>query len=392
MILQRKHQALFAAFDVYPSAKGAATHIYHNAQTLFNTFQGGWLSVLGNEKLSPYQYEEEDNIEITRFIEEIPNFLHRTQIYGAYFSELLINQKELQLAHFRDVWNGLPILQHKKKAKLGFKTVYEVNAFLSIELPYRHPFIAPRTLKKVKEMESYCHQQADYIITPSEVIKQNLIHQGIQEEKITVITNGAEVPETLERPTDAPEQYIIYFGALQPWQGMDILLKSLHYLADFPDLKLVICSSTKPRYSKIYRKLSEKLDLEDRVIWKYQLPKKELYEWVHYALLSVAPLTESSRNLEQGCCPLKVLESMALTTPVVASDIPAVREIISSQEFGKLVRPGRPAELARGIRLLLDLPEASQEMAKLAKEHIISNFTWKQKKQELKDFYERIMG
>jgi glycosyltransferase involved in cell wall biosynthesis len=241
-------------------------------------------------------------------------------------------------------------------------------------------------------MEVFCWEKADYILTPSQTIKENLIRLGAEASKIKVIYNGAETPQTFEPLTERPKEYILYFGALQAWQGLETLLKAFTYLQDYEHLRLVICSSNRPKFSKYYLKLIEKLGLEDKIIWHYQLPKRELYQWIREAALTVAPLKECSRNLEQGCCPLKVLESMALATPVIASDLPAVREIIENKELGILARPDRPTELARQIRLLLEHPEQRKLMGQKAQAHILQNFTWEKKQQELTDFYTEILG
>ncbi|MDX2302858.1 MAG: glycosyltransferase family 4 protein [Microscillaceae bacterium] len=386
MFLENQHKALYAAFDVYPTAKGAATHIYHFAGTLFDYKKGGWLSVLGSPKLPDYQWEK--GVEITRFSEEIPNFLERTRAYGNYLFDLLADQKNLEICHFRDPWSGIPILAQKKEKK--FLTVFEVNGLPSIELPFRYPKIMATTLHKIKQLEQYCLQASDHILVPSQVIRNYLLLSGVPSAKIKVIGNGAEIPQNLPYRDDLPEQYLIYFGALQSWQGVDTLLRAMIHLADFSRLKLVICSSNRPRYSRPFQKLAEKLEIQHKIIWKHQLRKKELYTWIKQATLSVAPLKECSRNLQQGCSPLKVLESMALATPVIASDIPAIREIMPDNSLGSFVRADRPIELARSIRLLLDNPDYTQKLGEAAQEHIRQNHLWQQKKQELAQFYKEI--
>ncbi len=389
-MLHLQHPALFAAFDVYPSAKGASTHIYHNADTLFKTLGGGWLNVMGSEKLKPYQQEE--NIEITRFQEEIPNYLQRAKAYSDFIFEEIQKQNELKICHFRDVWSAIPILYHQKNSQKNYKTIFEINGLYSIELPYHYPMISKETLEKIRNLEKIAAQEADYILCPSEVIKENIRTKlNIPAEKITVITNGADVPKTFRRPRNLPPNYIIYFGALQGWQGVEVLLKAFAYLHDYPDLKLVICASSRARQSKYYRKMSERLGISEKIVWLHQLRKRPLYNWVHFAQFSVAPLTECTRNLEQGCCPLKVLESMALGTPVIASDIPAVREIIKNDELGFLVRADRPAELARMMRVLLEKPESIKNVGMNGLNYIQENFTWTQKRMELKLFYTKIL-
>ncbi|NJL34606.1 MAG: glycosyltransferase, partial [Chloroflexaceae bacterium] len=144
---------------------------------------------------------------------------------------------------------------------------------------------------------------------------------GVAPENITVIPNGADILPTPPRPIHAPPRYLIYFGALQPWQGVDVLLRAFALLADYTDLWLVMCISNPPRSARDYRKLADKLGISDRMLWLFELPQDELAPWRAHALLSVAPLTESVRNVEQGCCPLKILESMAAGVPLISGAI-----------------------------------------------------------------------
>jgi len=160
------HPSLYAAFDLYPSAKGSATHIYYMTQTLFNFFGGGMLVVLGNEKMP--QYQEEGSVEIFRFNEPIENYLKRAEAFSHRLSDLISEQSNLQLCHFRDLWGGLAILQKERT----YKTVFEVNALFSIELPYKYSDIHPSTLEKIKAIEQFCMEETDVIITPSQTIKK----------------------------------------------------------------------------------------------------------------------------------------------------------------------------------------------------------------------------
>lgn len=380
-LLQLHHRSLYAAFDRFPSAKGAAVHINRMAQTLFAQMNGGLLFVLGDDLLPAYQ--KEGQVEIVRFSMSVTNFLERTLAYGRALRTLIEEQRaSLRLCHFRDPWSGIPVLEKK-----SYLTVYEINGLPSIELPFSYPRIAPETLKKIRAAEEFCWTEADAIITPSQTLKDNLVALGARADKITVIPNGADIRPKPEPPINTPERYIIYFGALQRWQGIDVLMKAFARLADFDDLHLLICSSTHPRLVKAYRKLAEHLEISERVIWHFGLNEEALAPLRAHALLSVAPLTECSRNLEQGCCPLKILESMASGVAVVASDIPSVREIITDGVDGKLVRPDRPADLARTIRLLLEYPETLQVMGARAKERIAKDLTWENSMQKLTELY-----
>jgi glycosyltransferase involved in cell wall biosynthesis len=388
MPIQLAHRALYASFDRFPSPKGAATHIARMATTLFDLMEGGLLYVLGDHELPLYQ--REGSVEILRHEGRAPNFLERALGFGRGLENLLDEHgTALELCHVRDPWSGIPVLNRPHR----YAVVYEVNGLPSIELPYRYPHISPATLAKIRAAEEFCWTRADAIITPSATIAENLTRLGADPRRMTVIPNGADIPHALhEPPIDAPERYILYFGALQRWQGVDTLLRAFARLADLADLHLVICASTHPRAAKIYRKLAERLGIAERVVWRHALRKDDLAGWLAGALLTVAPLAECSRNVEQGCAPLKVLESMAFGVPVVASDLPAVREIMTDGVDGRLVRPDRPADLARAIRVLLEYPGVIAAMGEAARERIAASLTWEHATAALAREYDAIIS
>ena len=385
--LQRKNISLYAAFDVFPSAKGAAVHIDRFARCLFEQTGGGLLHVLGHDSMPAYQ--REGRVEIVRFQESEPNFLRRTQAYGRQLDRILAKAgNSLKICHFRDPWSGVPVLRH---AGHGYKTLYEVNGLPSIELPYSYPSVAPETLDKIRAVEDFCLHCSNLIVTPAHGIAASLQRRGVPAERIRVIPNGAELAvESMPQPP-AEWPYILYFGAMQPWQGLETLLRAFARLLDFPKLKLAICASVNSRHTKPYRRLVNRLGLSSRVHWEYALGQNALDPWRRHALLSVAPLSECSRNLDQGCSPLKVLESMAAGVPVVASDLPPVREIMQDRVQGRLVSPDRPAELARVIRVLLEYPEERKRMGEAGREHIRYHFSWERALASLRQAYEELL-
>ena len=377
---------IYASFDVFPSSKGSATHIKEMVSEL--STHGEQLKLLclrGNNKLPAVQQHK--NITIKRYYsEERLNYLDKAALFS---EEIFLEAEKFKgqegIAHFRDIWSGMGILAHKQ-----FKSVFEVNALTSIELPYRYPHLTEGFLLKLKALEQKCLTNTDVIITPSQTTKEFLIaNYTINPNKIEVIQNGAHIPDHFKKPEDAPENYIIYFGALQAWQGIDILIKAMTFLIDFTDLKLLICSSVKDKATKPIRKLVEKLELNDRVIFKSKLKREELYNYIHYAKLSIAPLKACDRNIIQGASPLKILEAMACQTTVVASDLPIVREIVSSEE-ALLFEPNRELDLARCIRYLLDSPEERKLIASRAFEKLKNNFTWTLQLKKLRKVYQSL--
>ncbi|MFC3987968.1 glycosyltransferase [Actinoplanes siamensis] len=370
------HRAAYIAFDRFPSAKGSAVHIRHMAAELFERYGGGLLCVLGGGGLPAYQ--REGGVEIVRFGEVVPNWLDRAEAFTAWAGEQLAPHRDtLELCHVRDPWGALAVTG---------RMVYEANGLPSVELPYAWPRVAPSTLAKIRELEQRCLSRAEAVIVPSYVIASAVVDRGVAPGRVHLIPNGADpVPAGVPRPAAAPGRYVVYVGALQPWQGVDVLLRAFSRLADLTDLSLVICSSVSPSRARPLHRLAARLGLEDRVSWQYMLPHEQVAAWLAHAELSVAPLTATPRNLEQGCSPIKVWESMAAGTPVVASDLPVIREVLGGH--GRLVPPDRPAELARAIRVLLEYPRAAREMGERARERVLS---WADVRSRLATVYDQV--
>jgi len=394
-------RALYAAFDRFPSRKGAAVHIDRFARALFAHAGGGLLYVLGGEGLPAFQ--REGTVDIVRFTRAIPNFLQRALAFGERLAGLLERDGgRIGLAHFRDPWGGLPIVAARDGARgRRYACVYEVNGLPSIELPFAFPGVGPETLRKVRAAEERCWTAADAVVVPARAIRERLIQLGCPAGKIEVVRNGADVDvapasatdaatATSARPSGAPACYVLYFGALQPWQGVDTAMRAFARLVDFPDLGLVIVASRESREARRYQRLAAKLGIADRTLWRFALPEDELAPWRAHAAVSLAPLTECARNLAQGCAPLKILESMAAGVAVVASDIPSVRELITDGEDGRLVPPDRPQELARAVRLLLDYPAERQRLGRAARAKVTRELTWERSLAALGAIYARL--
>jgi glycosyltransferase involved in cell wall biosynthesis len=378
--LTLQHQALYASFDRFPSRKGSAVHIDRFARTLFQRAGGGLLYVLGGDGLPPYQREGE--VEVVRYSRASENYLERALGFSARLEALLDAEgASIRVAHFRDPWSGMAV------GERDLVRVYEVNGLPSVELPYLHPRIPPGTLERIAEVEQRCLDAADAIVVPSPVIAAALRRRGVAPERLHVIPNGADLPAATPRPLDAPDRYLLYFGALQPWQGLDTALRALARLSDLDDLHLVVCASVHRRKAKPYRKLAARLGVADRVHWRFALPEHELAPWREHALASLAPLRDCARNVAQGCAPLKVLESMASGVPVLASDLPVVRELMEDGGQGLLVPTDRPGELARAVRTLLDFPERCAAMGAAGRARVEERFTWSAAVAALDDLY-----
>lgn len=80
--------------------------------------------------------------------------------------------------------------------------------------------------------------------------------------------------------------------------------------------------------------------------------------------------------------PLKLFEYMASGTPIIASDLPSLREIVNEGKNAVLVRPGNALDLARGIRRLIENPALGGRLAAQARTDVESH-TWKKRAERI---------
>lgn len=376
----------YSSFDAFPTSKGASTHIDHSLQALSEIADKVDVYCLKGSLAIDSRFEANVEIHPFFFENDTRNYLERAQLFSEKIYSCIKLSHEKGIGQFRDIWSGLGMIN-----QAHLKTIFEVNALTSIELPVRFPLLTPSLLAEIRNIELTCLEACDHIVTPSAVTKKYLTEKfSIAGDKISVIPNGAETIPKIEKPIDLPAEYIVYFGALQPWQGLDVLLKSFRYLQDYQNLKLVICSSVKEKATKAYHKLIENLGIQDKVIFKYELEKDVLYSIIQHSKASVAPLKFGDRNVVQGCCPIKILESMACNTPIVAAELSVTKELLTEDE-AYFFWPEDELDLSRCIRFVLDNPEATNAKTENAFNRFQEKFTWKHHNQKLQKVYQNLM-
>ncbi len=365
---------LFAAFDVFPTAKGSTTRIGHTLQALQAFSASLTLACLGYGDMPGFQKEEQ--ISIRRCLAMHPNFLQRTELFEDFLFDVLNGiEHNLEVIHFRDIWSGIPLLEHPNTQSV--RKIFEVNGFVSIELPMHYPrlYKNPVLMNQLRMMEDFCLTRADQIITVSQTNANCIQRRGVAAEKITVIPNiaisgkDANVP----RAEGNDDPFSLYAGTLTPWQGVPTLINAFKLLADRADLRLILACSTK-KFLRPVRQLIKKLRLKNRVEIKIGLARAELHEYYQNAVFSVVPLTRCDRNELQGCCPLKILESMAVGTPVIASNVAVCRELIEHEKDGWLVTPDSPRALAYAMQTLLERPELVSRLGQQAQQKITFHY------------------
>ena len=191
-----------------------------------------------------------------------------------------------------------------------------------------------------------------------------------------VISNGVRLPErrTAPPPARAGAPVVAYAGHLYPWKGSDAVL---HAIARVPGARGLIIGGH-PREADWARvhELARSLGVFDRVTFTGFVASADVPARLAAASILVVPTvaTPSARYTS----PLKLFEFRSLGRPIVATDLPSVREIISDDVNGLIVPPGDPDAMAGAIVRLADHPELSERLARRAFDDVEA-YSWRRR-------------
>jgi glycosyltransferase involved in cell wall biosynthesis len=413
----------YISFDTVPAPKGAATHIGAFTRALARAFGSVDLVTVGHALACPQNrlpaIGQAEACPTERwpgvFHTELPalgvSLIDRVLCFRGCL-ERWLSSRQFEMVQFRSIFEGLPLLRLRPRPRL----IFEVNGLPSIELKHRYPRVADdrELMRKLIAQEQSCLEAADRIVTPSAVTQRYLtLHRGVDPSKIRVIPNGVDTdlfhpmvgqalpPAHLDSPPasgqqDAPAPFLrpeiplLYFGTLAQWQGVDLAVRAVAQICAQAPARLTILGAGSSRQRDPIAALAAKLGIASQVEIAPPVDQSELVQALHRSFAVLAPLAMTDRNLKQGCCPLKILEGMAAGIPVIASDLPVVRELGEHGRHFLLVKPGSVDQIAQAVLQLHADPDLWRHLSENASEHIVDHYTWERSGAALAAVYEEL--
>jgi len=256
----------------------------------------------------------------------------------------------------------------------GIPVVQEVNG------PYEDLFLAwPFTRKcsgLFKWMIRVQLRLADVVIAVTPQLANWVKQEAGKEKNVVVIPNGVNTdlfrPDApLQQIKSLPEKYVVFFGALAPWQGIDTMLEAVKQHEWPSDVKLVIVGDGVER-----EKVERAAQNNKRVLYLGKIPYGAVPGVVARALAGLSPQNLLGNRGSTGLFPLKVLETLACGIPVVVTDFPGIAEVVKENRCGVVIPPDNPSALAQAVKYLCEHPEERIRMGRVGRVLMIREYSW----------------
>ena len=329
--------------------------------------------------------ENDAKIYINKLIyHKVPKTNEFKRLKYAIFLLRIVRIYHFDILYTRTPANVSGIVGYTSKKMFGIPLVFEINgiAFEEQRLIRNKSESGGKKssvlAKFRKYKEIFMWKRADAIIAVTEGIKQFLVQHGVDERRIHVIENGANIE--LFKPLDhcvchhelgldANYKYVCFVGNLAPWQGLEYLVKAAPFVLSKIKAKFLIVGDGIMR-GQLEAKVDE-LGVADDFIFTGIVPYEDVPKYINASDVCVAPFIKT-RNEKIGLSPLKIYEYMACGKPVISSRISNL-EFIEVQKSGILVEPENHSELAKAIIGMLE----DNKSFRSGRDYILKCHSWK---------------
>jgi glycogen synthase len=224
-------------------------------------------------------------------------------------------------------------------------------------------------------IEKTAVEAADRVIAVSARMRDDILaHFACDPARVVVIHNG--IDPDLFRRTEGRDHldrlgvkspYVLFVGRITDQKGIFHLLEAARLLPE--GVQVVLCASA-PDTPEIEERLRRAVASTPGVLWINEMVKHDV-------------VTQLYSHAAVFCCPsvyepfgLINLEAMACETPVVASAVGGILEVVVDGETGFLVPPAKPEALADALRRVLDDAGLACRLGRAGRRRVEAQFSW----------------
>lgn len=319
--------------------------------------------------LEAYQSFGTQILHVPAFTRNIPGYDRRTTLWYHVIKDVLrvlpLARSQTQTVFYCNQIGDTPFL-----AALSYLTHYPFVCHLHLPSPL-----------KVDLATKIAYHRVNHFITVSHYTRQQWLEFGISPEDITCIHNGIDchlfnptcdrnaIRQQWNIPADA--KLLAYVGRLDQAKGIEVLLKAFAQLSLHHPNVYLVCAGKPLLQSSDYQ-----------VNLQQQLANLNLIDSVKFLghLDDPSPLYQASDlTIVPSVWPEPfgrvIIESMACGTPVVASRVGGIPEILTGPFAAGLCQADNPEDLAAKILELMSWKEERQQLSQQCHEHIANHFS-----------------
>ncbi|MBK8207351.1 MAG: glycosyltransferase family 4 protein [Planctomycetes bacterium] len=294
----------------------------------------------------------------------------------------------------RDGEDSFPYAQHlaRRKRDWAATVIMEVHRVHKLELAeYSRPD-APEheraqvgnRLRRLAEEEGPALRVADGIAPISATLSDALRETYGDLPPMQVLPSGANMPVRESAPLKE-RSGIVYAGQLYAWKGVPTLLEAMAYL---PNVHLSVVGGNKEEEVSHARSLAAHHGVADRVQFLGHVPHAEVQKYLQAARCAVIPLG-NDLLARRFTSPIKVFEYMAAGVPIVAADLPTIREVLRDGENALLYPPTDARALAAQVQRVLS-DDALAETLRSTALRELQNYSWDERARRIIAFATRL--
>jgi len=335
-------------------------------------------------------FEDVDGVKVHRVLIELghPNFIIWTFIFNHFMEKKvaeLSRSVKFDIIHIHD-WltaeAGVSSKHFLNKSLVS--TVHSTEVGRSQGLHNPDSFL-------IDGIEWWMTYEAKRVIVCSNSVKWELeSHFNLPHDKVTVIPNGVEISnfnlninreEVKRRYGIKPnERIVLFIGRLVPQKGVDTLIKAVPLIIQrHRDAKILIAGDG---WSRTYlEELAKSMGLGDHVRFLGFISDWELADLMVAADVLVVPSVYEPFGIV-------ALEGMAAGTPVVATNIGGLSEIIEHDKTGVLVYPRNPESIAWGVNRVLSDRKYADWLVRNARKKVLEAYSWEEIAKRTVEVYE----
>jgi glycosyltransferase involved in cell wall biosynthesis len=341
----------------------------------------------------PYEYYGMSRHERFR-IEQAPvagPMFARRMGYLAFALGRAMGRTRADVVFTRDL--GVAAMLLRMPPALCAPIIYESHGYapdVAAELPRLVATAKPASARKLERLaarERFVWQRAAGYVTITASLADLLVERFGPRENLAVVADGVRLPpdRRLVPPPEGGAPIIGYAGHLYAWKGVDVLLDAI---ARLPSVRgLIVGGHDRESDLARVRARAAQLGIADRIEFTGLVAPPAVAAHLaraHVLVLPNLPTAISTRFTS----PLKLFEYMAAGRPIVASDLPAIREVLRDGETALLVPAGQADALGRAIERLLANPDDAARLARAAFD-AAADFTWERRAARLEGVLDR---